>query len=131
MGHAVPSVASAAELRSIIGADLEFLASEQADMFLAVCVEMVANAFDHGGGIGGFRVRHDRSRGLLAVEIDDFSSAHPRVVSGDPARLRGRGMAIVDGLTEWGVRRSRDGKTVWAVMSCVCRSSARCAAAAG
>ena len=83
---------------------------------LLVVSELVGNAFRHGGD----RIRLEATyRERLRISVTDGSSIVPRMrVEVDPDDEAGRGMAIVDALTEsWGVEDlDGGGKRVWAEM---------------
>lgn len=76
--------------------------------------ELVANAVRHAGGrtIG---LRLTRRPGWLRIEVRDSSRALPcLIVSSDLCALNGRGLFLVDTLTErWGVDLLPRGKAVW------------------
>jgi len=81
-----------------------------------VCCELVTNAVEHGGGVGAVRIDITGDE-KVRVEVDDND---PRgVLTVGRSRLgpyRGRGLAIVDSVARWGVRRTIIGKTVWAIL---------------
>jgi anti-sigma regulatory factor (Ser/Thr protein kinase) len=82
------------------------------DVVLAVS-ELVTNALVHGAG----QVHLTLSATDIAVriEVDDRSSARPRVVEAAADATGGRGMRIVEVVSSaWGLTdRSDGGKTVW------------------
>jgi anti-sigma regulatory factor (Ser/Thr protein kinase) len=77
--------------------------------------ELIANAVLHGTPGGRLCVRVTRTDGTFRVEVEDASSAVPRLVPITRDGSGGRGLALVDRLSDrWGYeRREPDGKTVW------------------
>ena len=74
--------------------------------------ELVANVVTHVGAPMTLRVQ--RSPSTMRVEIDDPSSEVPVVRHPDAADEHGRGVLLVDQLSNaWGVDPRTDGKTVW------------------
>jgi anti-sigma regulatory factor (Ser/Thr protein kinase) len=72
-------------------------------------------------------VRHARSEFQISIrlgqdiriEVRDNGSGAPEVLSPGPQDPSGRGLLIVESMSEdWGVRRSDAGKTVWFTLSC-------------
>jgi len=79
-----------------------------------VCVELVTNAIEHAKAPRAARIRISPC-GRASIEVDDAGpprSLTPRLPSLQD--LRGRGLALVDALSTWGVRFTPTGKTVWA-----------------
>ncbi|MCO1660510.1 ATP-binding protein [Pseudonocardia sp. S2-4] len=79
-----------------------------------VCVELVTNAIEHARAPRAVRIRL-APRGRARIEVDD--AGPPRALAPRlPTlhELRGRGLALVDALSTWGVRLTPTGKTVWA-----------------
>jgi anti-sigma regulatory factor (Ser/Thr protein kinase) len=82
-----------------------------------VCTELVTNAVEHAAGPRAVRVVVAGQD--LRIEVDDASpdaALTPGVSRLGGVRGRGRGLAIVDAVTRWGIRRSRSRKTVWAAL---------------
>jgi hypothetical protein len=92
------------------------------DLTLAA-VEMVTNAFEHGGGPRSFEMGHTSSPCLFEIAVEDSNTEVPTLgVSrfGEDA-LRGRGLKLVDGLAKaWGfeIDPVQGTKTVWASIGC-------------
>ena len=88
----------------------------RSDIMLMVS-ELITNAIQHAGPhdpaihVGlHLELRDDRVR----VEVSDQSPALPVVGVGDVASPSGRGLILVDQLSNrWGVERGASGKTVW------------------
>ncbi|HEY0498967.1 MAG TPA: ATP-binding protein [Kutzneria sp.] len=110
------------EVRQWCGRVLAHVNEAHLSDVLLAAVELLANAYDHGGGARQVRLSHSRRPCWVRIEVDDNSRDHPRVVgSGRVGQERGRGMILLDRLAvEWGVRDHSDGegKCVWAVLSC-------------
>jgi anti-sigma regulatory factor (Ser/Thr protein kinase) len=87
----------------------------QAAMLLAS--EVATNSIRHGGDITHFEVSIFSAR--LHVESRDRTPVEPKVREVDSSSACGRGMALVDMLSDaWGVRQEPgDGKTVWFELS--------------
>ncbi|WP_398862884.1 ATP-binding protein [Streptomyces pakalii] len=91
-------------------------------MFLAdaaelALTELIANVVQHVPDRRGqtFIFRLPRGEGVR-VEVADSSPAAPLAITGDPLDDGGRGLVLVDAVTdEWGVIKRWDGggKTVW------------------
>lgn len=76
--------------------------------------ELLANAVLHGpdGGVIGVRLRYAGE--VVRISITDRESRVPVVLHPDPIEPSGRGMAIVESMSNrWGVESSAAGKTVW------------------
>lgn len=88
---------------------------------LLVATELVTNAYDHGHGPRELRMSHAPTPCRVRIEIDDANPRHPTVIPPNTRALGGRGMLLVEQLTErWGVHDDprTGGKTVWAEVSC-------------
>ncbi|ALL75053.1 hypothetical protein AD006_06590 [Pseudonocardia sp. EC080610-09] len=89
------------------------LGPDVVDDALVVVEELVANVVDHA------RTRCDLVVELighvLSVAVRDRSAGAPVIRAVDTTAPRGRGLQLVDGLSEsWGCAPHPDGKTVWA-----------------
>jgi anti-sigma regulatory factor (Ser/Thr protein kinase) len=86
--------------------------------------ELATNCIRHSDS--AFDVLIDRTRSDVRVEVSDRAGGTPTVRSPGPEEPRGRGLRIVEMLSqEWGVDyRSGDGKTVWFVLSTAAQSAA-------
>ncbi|XVV15710.1 ATP-binding protein [Actinoplanes sp. CA-131856] len=79
---------------------------------LLVITELVQNVVQHTGDGGEVALSGD---GDVLVEVFDSSRELPRLLGPDPRRLGGRGMLLVDAVSDdWGSRLTADGKVVWA-----------------
>jgi two-component sensor histidine kinase len=92
------------------------------DDAIAVTAELVGNAIRHALPLPGdvvrvaWRVRYTDSGGDVTVTVTDGGSGwHPTVRHVAPDSLDGRGLAIVEALSDsWGVERDGLGQSVWA-----------------
>ncbi|MGA5214576.1 SpoIIE family protein phosphatase [Streptomyces cinereoruber] len=90
-------------------------AGERADEIELVADELMTNALMHtdGGAIVTLRVLPGPTR-RLRVEVEDRSSALPRRREAGEAGVSGRGLLLVDQLSDaWGVESRGGGKCVW------------------
>ncbi len=88
-----------------------------ADTAALLAGELLANAVRHAGG--GAELRIGLTAGVVCVEVHDDQPGAPRLQDPDPASESGRGLLLLDAMSErWGVRRSaRGGKAVWFELS--------------
>ncbi|MDX2599633.1 ATP-binding protein [Streptomyces caniscabiei] len=89
--------------------------------------ELSANAVQHARGIGEFfEVGLRRRNGVLVLEVSDsYQWQMPKKREADPEDIGGRGLVIVDALSDnWGVRPRESGKTVWAHLAISGREAA-------
>ncbi|MFJ5533874.1 SpoIIE family protein phosphatase [Streptomyces sp. NPDC093261] len=91
-------------------------AGERSDEIELVADELITNVLIHTDGSAIVTLRiitgHDRR---LRVEVEDPSSALPRRRDSGPLDTSGRGLLLVDRLTDgWGVESRGGGKVVWA-----------------
>ncbi len=94
----------------------EVLDGAQPDVIEAVVLmvsELATNAIHHGNS--PFSIVLEQTGGELRVEVNDQSSGVPLVQSPGPDELGGRGLQIVEMLSErWGVVTAPGtGKAVW------------------
>ncbi|WP_434591210.1 ATP-binding protein [Streptomyces sp. A5-4] len=85
-----------------------------------IITELVSNAVDHAG-FGSIRVIVSRpSDEYIHIGVMDRSRAIPHMrTDSDGYQLRGRGLLMVDALTErWGTDLHRWGKQVWGELKC-------------
>ncbi|MFJ3230757.1 SpoIIE family protein phosphatase [Streptomyces sp. NPDC086787] len=90
-------------------------AGERADEIELVADELITNALMHteGSAIVTLRVLTGSDR-RLRVEVEDSSSALPRRREAGESGVSGRGLLLVDTLTDvWGVEARGGGKCVW------------------
>jgi anti-sigma regulatory factor (Ser/Thr protein kinase) len=76
--------------------------------------ELIANAVLHGPPGGNVVVRLGCSETVVRVTVSDREKAVPVVLHPDPIEPSGRGMAIVEAMSNrWGVDAEAGGKSVW------------------
>jgi anti-sigma regulatory factor (Ser/Thr protein kinase) len=91
------------------------LAGEVVDDAALILSELLTNAIVHGAP--PIRIRLRRTRGELAIEVDDGASAMPRKLRTTPEDEHGRGLSIVAHLgSRWAARPCGHGKTVWSTL---------------
>lgn len=104
------------EARHMIGAAVRtWGARDRADEIELVADELITNALMHteGSAIVTLRALAGSDR-RLRVEVEDSSSALPRRREAGEAGVSGRGLLLVDRLTDvWGVEARGGGKCVW------------------
>lgn len=83
-----------------------------------VVSELVTNAVLHSGAPTLLTLRHDRATARLSVGVADGSSRQPAPRAAGDDALGGRGMHIVEAVSErWWVAPRGGGKTVWAELA--------------
>jgi len=105
-----------------IGAARRFVASELADVgdrldsILLLVSELATNSVLHAAS--AFRLSIRRTRDEVCVEVCDEGGGSPAQQPYDVEAVSGRGLQIVDALSdEWGVRDQPPGKVVWFTVS--------------
>ncbi|MFJ9903255.1 SpoIIE family protein phosphatase [Streptomyces sp. NPDC101152] len=91
-------------------------AQERADEVELVADELITNALMHteGAAVVTLRVLTGGGERRLRVEVEDSSSALPRRREAGESGVSGRGLLLVDLLTDaWGVEARGGGKCVW------------------
>jgi anti-sigma regulatory factor (Ser/Thr protein kinase) len=74
--------------------------------------ELVTNAVQHAGG--PLRLGLRRTAFEVIVEVSDNSTSRPTMRPEDPASESGRGLLLIDALSDtWGTRLDDSAKTVW------------------
>ncbi len=85
-----------------------------------VVTELVSNVYDHGRFPARLRLLGSSRPDEVKVVVEDASSAPPKLAPSSPDSVRGRGLVLVDQLSErWGVTLRAAGKAVWAVVPCL------------
>jgi anti-sigma regulatory factor (Ser/Thr protein kinase) len=106
-------------VRGLVGAVLHDLGEDHSYDVLLVVTELVNNVLDHTDGTGRLRVLRSRTPCEISVEVDDSSPLRPLRGRSRLDGSRGRGMVMVDTVSnEWGTRPRPGGKTVFASISC-------------
>ena len=77
--------------------------------------ELVANAYEHGGGVLAVRLSRPPG-GTARLEVDDARPNLPLTAGRSTAgHFRGHGLRIIDAVADaWGVDKAVNRKTVWA-----------------
>jgi anti-sigma regulatory factor (Ser/Thr protein kinase) len=111
---------SAAVVRHAIAADLggQRVVPDCIDDVVLVASELVANAVVHAPTPlveDGLTITWEVEPDSVVVQVIDESPELPYRRTADDTDARGRGLFIVAALAlDWGVRRTRHGKQVWA-----------------
>jgi anti-sigma regulatory factor (Ser/Thr protein kinase) len=116
-------------VRQWVAALLAGVADDHLGVVLLVCTELVTNAYEHGRDPCRIRLQHRRVPCRVRVEVADTSPEPPTLGRSRLGDRRGRGLIIVDNLSQaWGVHSADRGKIVWAHLSCddVDRGIPRC-----
>jgi anti-sigma regulatory factor (Ser/Thr protein kinase) len=110
--------------RASVGASRKFVAGTLADVpediresAVLMMSELATNAVVHA--LTGFEVCIERTATQVRVEVADVGEGEPRLRSPSSSEPHGRGLRIVEELSdEWGMVESDDhsGKTVWYVV---------------
>jgi hypothetical protein len=88
------------------------LTGEAAEPTLLVITELLSNAAEHGDGPGWLAV--EPAGRSVHVEVRDDAPEPPHLQPPDPMQVRGRGLHLVDALSQWGWTDDPPGKVVWA-----------------
>jgi serine/threonine-protein kinase RsbW len=76
--------------------------------------ELIANAVLHGPPGGNVVVRLECTETVVRVTVSDRETTVPVVLHPDPIEPSGRGMAIIEAMSNrWGVEADAGGKSVW------------------
>ena len=90
------------------------LTDEAVEPTLMVVTELLSNTIDHARGPVSVSVGMSAG-GVVHVKVQDASPEPPQMRPPDPARIRGRGVYLVDALSlRWGWTPEPPGKVVWA-----------------
>jgi len=102
--HWVVACASGHGLNGVLGQVIELL-----------CSELLTNAVLHGADGGPVALAVRVSTTAVRVSVSDAAREAPVVLHSEPSDLHGRGMAIVEAMSQrWGVENHAEGgKTVW------------------
>ncbi len=85
---------------------------EQVELAVILADEMVTNAVKHGAPPVELWVEQDEE-GIMAA-VTDSGEGVPVVTAPDSSAERGRGMWIIDQLSDsWGVQEVSSGKRIW------------------
>jgi anti-sigma regulatory factor (Ser/Thr protein kinase) len=108
---------SVGEARRFVAEIISDLPIDLQDSVRLMVSELSTNALVHA--LSGFEVSVERSDVAVIISISDQGNGTPTVESPSPSEPHGRGLQIVDTLSDnWGlVSSSEAGKTVWFRMS--------------
>jgi anti-sigma regulatory factor (Ser/Thr protein kinase) len=109
-----PELRSVRTARQFVGerCRLAGLSAERRDDALLLASELVTNAVLHGRS--EVCVEVEERGAVLRVSVLDENSRHPAPVAEDADALDGRGLALVEALSQrWGVEDRPLGKAVW------------------
>lgn len=111
--HLVPDPMSARAAREVMEAALQPWGDEEAtEVAVLLTTELVTNAIVHAQTDFALRVSTHSER--LRVEVSDSSSDPPRLIAVHGLEDHGRGLHLVDVLSQsWGVDWRNDHKVVW------------------
>lgn len=107
-----PDALSVTAARRFVSAALNGAAAEVQEAIVLMVSELATNCIKHVGR--EFEVSVTRGAAAVRVEVGDPSAARPVMRSPGPDDATGRGLRIVDMLSDtWGVRSRPHGKIVW------------------
>lgn len=105
---------SITQARRFVGATLGTLPDSIYESVLLIVSELATNAIRHAGT--GFSVEIALNREELRIAVVDVGDGKPTIGSPPPTQPSGRGLRIVEMLSDrWGIIPSspEEGKTVW------------------
>jgi anti-sigma regulatory factor (Ser/Thr protein kinase) len=106
-------VAAVSAARSFVESVLDAIVDDDLDAVRLMVSELAANSVRHADA--PFQVNVDQADRRLRVEVVDAGEGTPTMQSPSPSHPSGRGLRIVDSLSDaWGVDQLPDGtKSVW------------------
>ncbi len=112
-----PSEASVGAARRFVAGTISDVAVGVSESVSVMVSELSTNALVHAAG--GFEVIVDRSDHHVLVSVCDRGDGTPELQSPDASEPHGRGLRIVDALSDqWGISSTDEvGKSVWFRMS--------------
>ena len=103
---------TARKARSLVRGAVAGEPEELCDLAVLLTNELVTNAIVHGEG--DISLSLERCPHHLRIMVSDLTPEPPVRRPRDTDRENGRGIVIVEELAaSWGVRRDKDGKSVW------------------
>ncbi|WP_170068008.1 ATP-binding protein [Lentzea guizhouensis] len=112
-------VADIAEVRRWARSALPELHEDDLMDVQLVVTELVSNVYDHGRFPARLELAGTGRPDGVTVMVEDASPTLPKLRPSSPDSVRGRGLVLVDQLSEkWGVTPRTTGKAVWAVVPC-------------
>jgi anti-sigma regulatory factor (Ser/Thr protein kinase) len=109
---------SIAAARHFVAEAVTGVSAELLDILVLLVSELATNSVVHAAS--PFRVRVEVGDRAVRIEVHDLDSGRIEIAHATPEDLHGRGLSIVDVLSDdWGVIRSADesGKTVWFILN--------------
>jgi serine phosphatase RsbU (regulator of sigma subunit)/anti-sigma regulatory factor (Ser/Thr protein kinase) len=106
--------ASVTEARSFVSDALDDVEPEVVQVVALLVSELATNSVHHASA--GFTLDIERGRERIRVAVSDAGPGTPEMRSPEPVEPSGRGLRIVEALSEeWGCSKAPDGvgKTVW------------------
>lgn len=92
--------------------------AEFIDAVLLVASELVTNAVEHGGGAD--RLELDWEQTTVLLRVWDRGTGRPQPRAAGPSSARGRGLTLVEALSEeWGCEPRSGDKFVWSRLSLI------------
>ena len=113
--HLAPALTSARQARRFVSDTLAEWGDERfVDAASLLVSELVTNAVVHAASAVDVSVGHEGIHAVLRVEVRDRSRRPPRMGGFDPEAVSGRGLALVEAMSDrWGVENDDAGKRVW------------------
>lgn len=107
-----PDTASVRDVRQFVADHLDGVPEEQVEVILLAASELAANSVRHAGT--SYTVQVDRSDRAVRVTVDDDGEGDPEVQAPGPFTPSGRGLLIVEQLSDdWGSSSRRGHTRVW------------------
>ncbi|MGN6089014.1 MAG: ATP-binding protein [Actinomycetales bacterium] len=113
-----PTLTAASVARGVVRQLLHaWQLSSAVDAAQLVVSEMVTNAVRHVGGEASFELTIEAAGDEIRLALADGSSVRPLIRELRDDSLGGRGIALIEALTErWGVEDHEGGKRVWVIL---------------
>ena len=107
-----PDTASVRDVRQFVAQHLDGVPEEQVEVILLATSELAANSVRHAGT--AYTVEVDRSDRAVRVTVEDDGEGDPEVQDPGPFTPSGRGLLIVEQLSDdWGSSSRRGHTRVW------------------
>jgi anti-sigma regulatory factor (Ser/Thr protein kinase) len=107
-----PETASVRDVRRFVAGHLDGVPEEQVEVVLLATSELAANSVRHAGT--AYTVQVDRTADEVRVTVDDDGEGDPEVQDPGPFTPSGRGLLIVDQLSDdWGSSSRPGHNRVW------------------
>lgn len=113
-----PDPTSVSAARRFVADAVEGLTDEAVDTVVLAVSELAANSVRHAQT--DFTVAVDQDEREVRVTVTDRGSGRPEVQDPDPFTPSGRGLLIVDRVSDdWGARKAGDRNVVWFALRAV------------